>query len=247
MGQILKKAVFWLGTVLVGVGITTGLILELSPSFSKPPVNSRSHPVDMSLSNIEASRAETTRLQNSVRDTEQLLWVQQEELMVLRSQLDRIDQRQQAMIRNLAESASSVTPTESENSEGPVWDDKAEIPILTPEEELAQARRQLEILDSAMLAETIDSQWANGAQLAVAEVFQDGEIPGVQLTNIECRTTLCRLELFLDGSMSPEASFRNLVHIAPWPGQSLVNTVEEGGVAEVYLAREGYSLPQSIE
>ena len=59
------------------------------------------------------------------------------------------------------------------------------------------------------------------------------------------------MELTLDGSTSPEESFRNLSLLAPWPGDGFVRiSGTEGGnespMAVIYLARDGYALLQHL-
>ncbi|MBI3301221.1 MAG: hypothetical protein HYZ72_03970, partial [Deltaproteobacteria bacterium] len=127
---------------------------------------------------------------------------------------------------------------------------EADAPALTPEEEReraeAQTRAQMELVEGTMRAEKTDPQWTSAAKLALDEVFHSEAMTGMQLVDAECRTTLGRLELALDDSTSPEDSFRKLVHLAPWQGQRFVR-IDEGGSAVVYLAREGYALPQPRE
>src|SRR5205823_4712742 len=99
-----------------------------------------------------------------------------------------------------------------------------------------------------MLAEQADAEWAPTAEQALHEVFQSKELTGMHLEEAACRTTLCRLALTLDDAMASEESFRALTRLTPWRGQGFVR-IDQGGSGEVllYLAREGYSLPQLEE
>lgn len=184
---------------------------------------------------MEALRTETERLKGSRNDVERL----SAELSSLRSTLAKVSQDQASMAQSIDQASSREAPGEAATLE------------LTPEEELeradAQTQAQFELIDGTLLAEESDSDWASSANLALHEAFQSEDMKGVALVGVECRTTICRLELSLDNSAYPEDSFYHLVHVTPWQGQKLFRINEENGEAVVYLAREGHSLPQLEE
>ena len=97
------------------------------------------------------------------------------------------------------------------------------------------------MLAATVLAEEIDSEWATSAQVVLDQAFQSSEADGINLVAAECRTSACRLELSLDGSLPVEDGFRKLVYLSPWQGQAFVQ-IDDDGSAVVFLAREGYSL-----
>ena len=122
----------------------------------------------------------------------------------------------------------------------------------TPEDEVrraeAQVQAQIDLLEVTVLAEAPDPVWTSAAERSLQSVFQREEKAGFHLVQTECRTTLCRLELSLDGSVSPEESFHSLVQMMPWQGQAFIRIEDgEGGAVVVYLAREGHALPQALE
>ena len=64
----------------------------------------------------------------------------------------------------------------------------------------------------------------------------------------ECRTTLCRLDLFPDGAALPEEIVDKLIHFVSWPGPGFMHiTAGEPIGVVMYLAREGHTLPQIVE
>jgi hypothetical protein len=70
------------------------------------------------------------------------------------------------------------------------------------------------------------------------------------LGHIECRTTLCRVELTPtdpgQGAAAFEQGFRKLMLFAPWhaPGFGKIEHPDgRAPVAVLYLAREGHALP----
>jgi len=157
----------------------------------------------------------------------------------LHSQLTRVDRDQESIGRDINKIAAA----------GLTGGKEADALALTPEEEHeraeAQTQAQVELVEGTMRAEKIDLQWASATKLTLNEVFHSEAMTGMQLVEADCRTTLCRRELVLDDSTSPEDSFRKLGNLAPWQGQAF-GRINEGS-AVVYLAREGYSLPQSKE
>lgn len=225
------------GLVLAGVG-AAALWMHEHPNTSRAfPARAWHQAADPAKrimpADIEALKAEIERLKADKKGLARLSDEMKSELTSLRSRLTQVERDQESIGR------------------APLGDEKADAPALTPEEELeraeAQTQAQVELIEGTMLTQKTDPEWANTAQLALHEVFQSEATAGILLMNAECRTTLCRMELVLDGSVSPEDSFRKLTHLAPWQGQGFVRIDPEGGSAVVYLSREGDSLPQLIE
>ncbi|MBS1212090.1 MAG: hypothetical protein H6R26_706 [Proteobacteria bacterium] len=86
------------------------------------------------------------------------------------------------------------------------------------------------------------------------EVFQregiKDELKGIQLGTIDCRTSLCRVEVTpSDAGQGTEAFAQKLQKLplfAPWqaPGFGKIENPDEGApVGVFYLAREGHALP----
>jgi hypothetical protein len=214
------------GLFLVGVGIA----VLWSPDYSDPPqsfpTSALSQPVNSvnraTPAGLDAFKAEMKR-----------------ELAALRSRLSQVDQDQASIDRELDQIAEA-------RREQTVSKD-TDAPPLTPEEEdrraQAQIQAQIELIENARRAEPPDPQWASTAQVALHEAFQSKAVTGMQVGETDCRTTLCRAELLLDSSTSPQVISRELVHLAPWSGQSFIHLNIETGEGVIYLAREGHSLP----
>ena len=131
-------------------------------------------------------------------------------------------------------------------------EEKEAHPELTPEEEIelaeAQLQSQIELMEKTIFTEETDPEWSSEAELALDEAYRSGEMEMVEIVDIDCRTTLCRVELSFDGSGSSEEDFFELVGLIPWGGQRFMRVdTGENAEAVVYLAREGHSLPRYIE
>jgi hypothetical protein len=132
----------------------------------------------------------------------------------------------------------------------------AEAPVLTsaaepvegePVRAEAQTGARIEVFEGTMRVENADPEWASAAELALNEAFHHEAMAGLRLGRANCRTSLCRLELFLADSRPAEETFQQLIDIIPWDGQGFVRIDEASGEAVLYLAREGYALPSSRE
>lgn len=198
---------------------------------------------------IAALEAEVERLKANKTQFAQLASELKSDLTALRSQLAEVDRRQESTGHKLNQVADKISQAGLEGSAQAAGDEEADGALLTPEEEreraAARTQAEIELLEGTVLAEKTDPEWASAAQLALSETFQSEAIPG-HLVDVECRTTLCRMELSLDGS-TPQDSFRHLIDSAPWSGESLIQIDTEAGVAVMYLGREEHALPQLTE
>lgn len=234
--------------IVIGLGVgvaasgAAALWLHERPNTSAHTWQQAADPTTQGASkDIAALEAEVQRLKGETEDG----------LMALRSQLARVDQDQESSGDKINRIADKINRAGLDGSAVPAAsDDKADSAPLTPEEEgqreAARTQAEIGLLEGTLRAEKPDPAWASTAQLALSETFQREAIPGARLVGAECRTTLCRMDLSLDGS-TPEDSFRHMTYLAPWSGQSLVQIDTEAGVAVMYLAREEHALPQLTE
>lgn len=126
------------------------------------------------------------------------------------------------------------------------------------EQASAAIQAQESELEQTLVAEQLDPEWSQGAVTSWTEVFRkEGmkeEIKEIELGNIECRTTLCRVELTptdpARGAIAFEQGFRKLMHFTPWqaPGFGKIENPEgQAPVAVFYMAREGHALPEPFD
>jgi len=227
------------GLVLVSIGATALWVHRHFEPSHTATVQATNQSEDLAKrvtpEDVAGLKAEIERLKDGKTGFEQLSREMKSEMTALRSQLTQVERDQ-----NLR--------SQEEGLAQPIADTEANAATLTPEEEQTRAEAQIQtqvaLLEGTLLGEKPDSAWVNTAQLALSTTFHSETMAGVQLMKADCRTTLCRLELFLDGSTAPEDSFRKLGHASPWQGQGFVQIDVESGKAVVYLTREGYSLPQ---
>jgi hypothetical protein len=81
----------------------------------------------------------------------------------------------------------------------------------------------------AFEAEKKDPDWSQRAETSWTQIFKDEvgkeELKGIQLRNVECHTTMCRVELtpadLAQGTAAFEDDVGKLVLFAPWQGPGL--------------------------
>jgi len=109
-------------------------------------------------------------------------------------------------------------------------------------------------INQAFEMEKEDPEWSQRAVTSWTQVFQkEGikeELKGIQLRNIECRTTLCRMELTptdpAQGTAAFEEDVSKTILFSPWSGSGsgkIENPDGQAPVAIIYMAREGHTLP----
>jgi hypothetical protein len=119
------------------------------------------------------------------------------------------------------------------------------------EQEIEEQERMVK---QALETEKEDPEWSQRAETSWTQLFQQEnikeELKGIQLRNIECRTTLCLVELTPadpgQGAAVFEENVGKLLLFAPWRGSGFVkieNPDGQAAVAVIYMSREGHTLP----
>ena len=193
-------------------------------------------------SEIERLKDDRSALENSYSDMK-------EQVAALQSKLaeHKQSQKSETSKANTEALLSKNTPPESETAK--TKPDKQYDPELEDQQASVRMMAQSDLLEDVIAGEEIDPEWSIWAEESMLKTFEGDQARGLFVVDLDCRTSLCRMELTLDGSASPEESFRNLSLLAPWEGQGFVRISgieDEGGQpnAIVYLTREGYVLPQ---
>lgn len=122
---------------------------------------------------------------------------------------------------------------------------------LSPEAEeeraLAQLRAQVETLGTALHAEFVDGDWAKPAMIALSEAFEAETAEGIEMLEVDCRGSMCRVALAFDPALAEE-SFRKIQASVPWEGEVFFHIEDvDSGEAVVYIAREDQRLPRAAE
>lgn len=101
----------------------------------------------------------------------------------------------------------------------------------------------LNSLDQQLTQEQEDLRWSQDAELAISALLQPTD--SSTLVSVECRATLCQLELRHADAAAQQGLLAHLPQEPPFDGQRLIREVEndpETPRTLIYLARAGYEL-----
>ncbi len=110
-----------------------------------------------------------------------------QELAALRADL--------ALLKNTLEAqrnASGATALAPQDDEDPA-DPEAQLAAEIANEQQMEAYAQT--IEASLHGETVDSAWSGSTADRILEVFTGDELAGASLQDIDCRTTLCRVEV----------------------------------------------------
>lgn len=232
-----------LGILLVGLGATALWLQthrDASTEFAMgAPDPGKDQQGRESSEGVAALKIEIERLKVDRTRSEQRSAKLEHALSSFQSQLSQLDEMQLLMGQDIDQIAWDIdnVPTTGATA----------APVLTSEEgnaqEVAETQTQIAFIDQSLFAEDDDPEWSESAYRALDEAFQNDEMRGFALVDKVCRSTMCRLELVLDGSTSPVETLQNLAQYSQWRGAGFLQIDSEGSVV-VYLGREGHSFPQ---
>ncbi len=171
-----------------------------------------------------------------------------EDVRALRRELDALRQDVSRLQGSLASIAAAVaTPVEAATDDP--WPPEHETDAHFEAESAARDRRE-QAIENAMALERPDPGWSRDAREVIHDAINSEELAGARLLDVDCRASICRVEALHE---SPEsvAHFQHLfpARVGELMPRSTMRVHDEGqGVTRsvVYLAREGYRLPQGV-
>src|SRR5688572_10934063 len=119
----------------------------------------------------------------------------------LRARLERLDERTASPAQLVAE--------EQPAEPAPV----TEAPALSPQE---RRDAQAALLAATLGAEPSDAGWARAAEGELRARIASIPVDGATVTSVECRTTLCRLEIDFRSTGTRDGGLRDVSRWVPW-------------------------------
>lgn len=107
-------------------------------------------------------------------------------------------------------------------------------------------RQHFSNIETAFRAETVDQAWSDAVGTKIHDSFaKGGELSQVTLSNVECRASRCRLEVWYDDEDDMDDAVSALTGAMVGETPRMAVSFEEepgeaGGTAIVYLARTGH-------
>lgn len=162
--------------------------------------------------------------------------------------LDRIEQRLTALTRNQERMQRELDRlSQRPFEETDIQDDPdTESPDAAAAAGAAYANRMEEGLEQQLIHEKVDERWADEMIQAVHEGFRKEVLAGIHPVDATCGSTICQVDLLIDGDLSVEESLQRLMYHRPWTGSTFFSAGADG-VARIYFAREGLELPTPPE
>lgn len=171
------------------------------------------------------------------------------EAAVLRRELAAL--REEVVLLRGRVMAQTVTRSEPEQPEDAGSDSTEVFSAKALEQAVQAAERRhadrLEAVESALLGESVDPDWSLQASRGIEQVFARGMFRQARLLGVECRASLCRVDVLHAGQADlPQFTASFPAEVAAYANRmTMRQTVnEDGSVTTVlYLGRDGYPFP----
>ncbi|MCI0655125.1 MAG: hypothetical protein L0Y39_11700 [Methylococcaceae bacterium] len=164
------------------------------------------------------------------------------ELAAVRADLARVKNALEARGNAPASGAAAPAPEDDEDLADPEAQLAAEIA-----EDQQQIQAYAQTIEASLETETVDSGWSGSTSDRIREVFTGDGLAGASLQDIDCRATLCRVEV----QHRDEAKLREFQRVFPFKVSQvlprlMMHRIEnaDGSITTyLYLARQGHRLP----
>lgn len=177
------------------------------------------------------------------------------EVALLRDDLAAVQRRLKQLTRRAGKAEQQDVAHGSAVSEGmPTIDLREGLAAYAAERQRLEAESEQRILaqaeanEAALRKETEDPSWSGEARDLIASAVAAGELAATSVEDVECRATLCRIEVrHKDRQAQAVFEGRFIMAVAQLLPQATLRTVknEDGSRSTVlYLARDGHDFPQ---
>lgn len=98
-------------------------------------------------------------------------------------------------------------------------------------------------LRNSLSSEAIDPAWAQEATHQIDQAFRFEEFAEIVVDEIDCRTTVCKIEVELAGDSALDG-LTMLPQRIPWAGGGFLHT--DGAHGVIFVSRDGFGLPAEL-
>jgi hypothetical protein len=177
-----------------------------------------------------------------------------QEADALRAHLEKQEATLERVISRMAQLEYELRSDRARLSTGPDQYAAADEPYrMTPEqfddmvraqedEAIEKDRQRIAAIDSGWMNEPVDPSWAVRYENDVRDAVSSAGFETVSLMDIDCRYSVCKLELNADQTINAEDLNLNLIELEPFQNTEFTTTTPEGGdpgPVIIYLARPG--------
>jgi hypothetical protein len=115
------------------------------------------------------------------------------------------------------------------------------------EEERRRVEERMQALETSLQSEPLNRSWSIQVSEQITQAFASEELAGISLDHVECRSTLCRVEVTHDDPMR-RGEFEiwfpfKVAQFLPRLVMRRVDNDDGSSSTVVYTARQGYRLP----
>jgi len=168
------------------------------------------------------------------------------ELSRLEARLDHLTRQIEAQAKVLMKINAVIASNEESSSDG---DSDADMLRQAEEQAERDSEEQFALLEQSVHSEAADPEWSTHAIAQIEQILANDGFANTKAYNIDCRATLCKVEVahndpdaFADFQMQFPMQVANIL---PQTMMTHEDTGEGQTNTVVYLAGEGYSLPNS--
>lgn len=106
------------------------------------------------------------------------------------------------------------------------------------------AREVAESFEQSLVEQPVDPEWAEGMQARFDQFFGAEQMAGSRVGAVDCRSTLCRLDVSFDEPSGRDALIDRVSGLLEPNAQGFAHIeTDEDLEIQVYLSREGTTLP----
>ncbi|MET0793635.1 MAG: hypothetical protein ABW061_19100 [Polyangiaceae bacterium] len=105
-------------------------------------------------------------------------------------------------------------------------------------------RDRMQVLAESFDGQAVDENWRPTAEAALRALYAGKDFDGLH-TQVQCKSTLCRVTFEYQDAKAAAKAIAKLVKIRPWPGKAFTRHDPTHSSGFSYLAREGMPLPSS--
>lgn len=192
---------------------------------------------------------DTTVLDNKGLSQQTLSLQMSTDLMQKNTQTKTTPDKEEEVVSfvEMAQEQSSLEYVSQEQTQNKQYEEE-DLSVLIAREE-QQAAEYAALVDYHLQVEEIDSAWSDEATSVISYAFGTDTLQTSMLQSVDCRSTLCKLEVSHDENHDQESFEMDMVvsFAETLPRGTMYRDPARPGVSVIYLARKGHSLPKATE